>query len=100
MQWELDWGVDLPSTLGLRGGEPLEVNHENLRRSRDDDLLGCHPFALAIGTLPDFVAAQHFLLTVAAETLVDVPGSRRRDLDADAVEGFVSGGCLPTCGAA
>ena len=89
MQRELDRCVDLARALCLRRGESLKVYHQDLGGPRDDDLLGRHPFAFAVRALPDLVAAQHLLLAVAAQALVDIPRSRRRDLHADAVERLV-----------
>jgi hypothetical protein len=67
------------------------VDDQNLRGASNDDLLGRHAFTLAVWALPDLVSAQQFFLAVTAKALVDVPLPRRRNLDADAVEGFISG---------
>ena len=91
---KFDRCVDLPCTLGLGCRKSLEVDNENLGRARDDDLLGCHSLAFAVWALPDLVAAQHLLLAVATETLVDITGTGWWDLNADTVEGLVGSGCL------
>ncbi|KAL8961106.1 MAG: hypothetical protein Q9193_002294, partial [Seirophora villosa] len=110
---EMDGGVHLLGALVLPRGEALEVDDEELGRARDDDLLGGGALALAVRALPHLVVAQPFLLAVAAQAVVDVrrrrgvvlaPRRRRllllRDLDADAVEGFVGRGRVPARGAA
>mgnify|MGYP001635833304 CR=1 FL=1 len=91
---EIDGGVDLPCALGLGCRKALEVDNENLGRSRDDDLLGRHSLAFTKWTLPDLVATQHLLLAVATEALIDITCTCRWDFHTDTVECFICSGCL------
>lgn len=108
VQGEMDGRVHLLGALVLPRGEALEVDDEELGRARDDDLLGGGALALAVRALPHLVVAQPLLLAVAAQAVVDVrrrgvvlaPRRLLRDLDADAVEGFVGRGRVPARGAA
>ena len=100
VQGEVDRGVDLAGGLGLGGGEAFEVDDEHAGQARQRDALGGLALALAVGAFPDFVAAEPFLLAVAAEALVDVAAAGAGDLDADGVEGLVGGGGVAAGGAA
>lgn len=91
VQREVDWGVNFARRFGLGGRKPLEVNDEELRGAGDGDLLGSFALALALRTLPDFVAAEHLFLAVASQAVMDVAFAGARDFDADGVEGFVRG---------
>ena len=92
--------MHLARALGLGGGEALEVDDEELREAGERDALGRFALAFAIGAFPDFVAGEAFLLAVALEAGLDVGDAGTRDLDADAVKGFVGGRGLVACRAA
>ena len=97
---EMDGRVHFARGLRLGGGEAFEMHDEDLRRAGDGDLFRRFALALAVRALPHLVFAEHLLLAVASEALVNVAAAGPGDLDADAVEGFVGGGGVLTCGAA
>lgn len=100
VQWEINRRVHLLRTLILPRREPFEMYDEELRSAGDDDLLGGIALTLAVRALPAFVPAQPLLLAVAPQAIVDICAfALLRDLDADAVKGFVSRGGVLAGGA-
>ncbi len=76
------------------------MHDEDLRGTSDGDLFRSFALAFAVRAFPHLVFAEHFLLAVASETLVDVAAAGPGYLNADAVEGFVGGGGVLARGAA
>ena len=91
VEGEVDGRVHLARRLGLGGREALEVDDKELREAGQRDALGGFALTLAVGAFPDFVAGEPFFLAVALEAGLDVGDAGVRDLDADAVKGFVRG---------
>lgn len=77
------------------------MHDQELRCAGDGDLLGGFALALAMRAFPHLVLAEAFLLAVAAQAVVDIGAfALLRNLDADAVEGFVGRGRVLAGGAA
>ena len=94
--------MHLAGFFGVRGGEALEVDDEELGRPRDCYALCGFALAAAVRAAPDFVAGEHFRRAVAAKAVGK--GDRfgavfgLRDFNGDAVEGLVGcGGVVAGC---
>lgn len=98
---EVDGRVHLLHTLVPAGREAFEMHDQELGRAGDDDLLRGFALAFAVRAFPHLVFAQSLFLAVGAQAVVDICAlALLRDLDADAVEGFVGGGGVLAGGAA